>query len=88
MSDRGELVMIRTAEGDEEPARLYAVPLRLVPYLETLADSGVFSDGVEGVLQSLIARGIERYAGTPMLDGETLERKRRELRARKGAALW
>ncbi len=79
--------MIRTPEG-EEPARLIAVPLRLVPYLETLAEAGPWSGGIEGVVDSLIGRAIEHYAGTPLMPSELLEEKRRALRGQKGAALW
>lgn len=88
MSERGELVMIRTADG-EEPGRLIAVPLRLIPYLETLAECGAFGPGIETVVASMITNQLERYAGTPMLDTDILEEKRRELKTRgQGAALW
>lgn len=88
MSERGELVMIRTADG-EEPGRLVAVPVRLIPFLETLAECGAFGPGIETVIASIISQHVDRYLGTPLLPADVLEEKRRALRTRgQGAALW
>lgn len=84
---RGDVVSMPAAEGDE-PGRLVAVPERLMPYLETLAETGAFGRGVEAVIATMISNQLERYVGTPLLPNDVLEEKRRAARSRRGAALW
>jgi len=87
VSDRGELVMIRTSDG-EEPARLYAVPLRLVPFLEALRDGpGVYGGSTDSVITYLLQERIADLHGSPLLPADLVEKKRRELRGG-AAALW
>lgn len=87
--ERGELVMIVTPDGDE-PGRLYAIPERLIPFLEALRDgAGVFGSSTEGVIEFLLSERIAALSGTPLLSQDLVDEKRRALRTRgQGAALW
>lgn len=88
MTERGDVITMPAHDGEEQ-GRLLAIPERLMPFLETLADTGAFGrrGDVEAVISTMISNQLERYVGTPLMPADVLEEKRRA-RRRGGPALW